>query len=114
VRVEAKAEDTEGPHLSRIKNATLRIQYDTHGPFIQDYVVIMKYDPIRDIFWRDLTEGTGLQDECWHKWTVTVFDYAENGPVTSELKQFFWFMPLPDIGAWTTDPCFLYHKMINP
>jgi hypothetical protein len=117
VKMEAKATDSDGPHLSGIKNATLRIHYIV-GPGkqpIPDYIHIMYYDSINDLYYLVLnqTAGQGLRDECWHNWTVTVFDYAENGPVTSKQTTFFWFIDKPPIGAWTIDPCFLKDKPVG-
>jgi hypothetical protein len=118
VTVKVNARDLEGPHQSGIKNATLHIHYNVsdviYDPPDRDFT--MKYNATDKTYYYTLTDALGqggLVNEAWHECRVTVFDYAENGPV-SNTTTFFWFIPdSATVKAYTTDPCFLYKQLVN-
>jgi hypothetical protein len=118
VTVRAKASDSEGPHQSGIKNATLHVHYNVSDVSMDppDRDFTMKYDKVDGTYYYTLTDASGLgglRNEAWHECTVTVFDYAENGPV-SDTTTFFWFIPdTAIVKAYTTDPCFLYKQLVD-
>jgi hypothetical protein len=115
VEIDSKASDTDGLHLSGIKNVTLRIEYIVKAgrPQPSPFYTIEKYDSVRNLYWWATKSSPPLVDETWHKVTEIVYDYAENGPVESAPVMFFWFRPKPMISIKNTDPCFLQNQSVG-
>ena len=112
IRIEAKAQDTEGKHPSKIRRVELWIGYRTKkGTIPPEYVADMKYDQGKGIYWWE-THDKYLKNEAWHTVIVRAVDYAENIKNSSSIT-FFWYKPAKQVEVYTADPCFLYGESVG-
>ena len=115
VRIEAKASDSDGPHLSRIKLVKVRVEYIVKPGSLQPlpHVIGLAYDPAKDLYYWQGTDSV-FQNEAWHNITAIAIDYAENR-LESASTMFFWYIPVPkgQVRAYTTDSCFLKDQPVG-